>query len=316
MIYTLTLNPAIDKTVVIPGFTSGNVNRVQSIRTDVGGKGINVSKCLKALECESTVVAFWGGATGAAGAQFLEENGIRQLSVQVQADTRTNLKIIAPDLHQNTDINEPGPEIHPSELDQLLELLDRAINPGDILIMSGSVPRGISSTIYRDIAFRYHQKNVSIYVDADGTCFRYAIEACPHMVKPNVDELSRFAKVPLLNRKEIICAAKQLIHCGVGEVVVSLGEKGALYLNKKHGYVASGLKVPVQSTVGAGDAMVAAFAYGHQYGMSEKQRLQLAIAISAASVMRSGTQPPDIDTIKTLFHQVKIEEVYYDCESC
>ena len=91
MIYTLTLNPAMDKTVVIENLTCGNVNRIQSVRTDVGGKGINVSKCLKSLGCDSTAVAFWGGATGHRGIDFLHENGIGSLAVQVGEDTRTNI---------------------------------------------------------------------------------------------------------------------------------------------------------------------------------------------------------------------------------
>ena len=105
MIYTLTLNPAMDKTVVIENFSPGGVNRIQSLRVDVGGKGINVSKCLKSLGCESTAAAFWGGTVGQRGIDFLRENGIGSLAVTVSEDTRTNLKIIDPVRHENTDIS-------------------------------------------------------------------------------------------------------------------------------------------------------------------------------------------------------------------
>lgn len=313
MIYTLTLNPAIDKTVVIPNFTPGSVNRIQSLRTDVGGKGINVSKCLKALQCESTAVAFWGGNSGIAGPKYLQENGIDQLSIRIQEDTRTNLKIIDQVLQLNTDINEPGPVIDRSDLNRLIELLDDNIQPGDILILSGSIPHGIDATIYRDFIYRYKSQDVYVYLDADGENFRHAVTACPHLIKPNIDELSSFMNTTFSCHEEIVRAAQHFLRDGINEVVVSLGSEGALLVTKDHCYFARGLQVPVQSTVGAGDSMVAAFAFGQQVGMDDKQRLRLSVAISAASVMCSGTQAPDAKTIKKLYTQVKTEELFYDC---
>lgn len=309
MIYTLTLNPAIDKTVIIPEFTTDTVNRIQSIRSDIGGKGINVSKCLKAIRYESTAIALWGGSTGMAGIKYLQDSGIHQMSIRVQNETRTNLKIVDPVLHKNTDINEPGPEIQRIELNRLVELLDENIHPGDILILSGSIPRGIKGTIYRDIIFRYKQKQAIIYVDADGRNFRYAVDACPDFIKPNLEELNQYMNASLSSKREIIDAAKEFIHKGIKEIVVSLGSDGALLINNNHCYYAHGLSVPVQSTVGAGDSMVAAFAYGQATGLSDAQRLKLSIAISAASVMCSGSQAPNISAIKDLYYKVIVEEV-------
>ena len=309
MIYTLTLNPAMDKTVVIENFSPGGVNRIKSLRVDVGGKGINVSKCLKSLGCQSTAAAFWGGAAGQRGIAFLEENGIGSLAVSVAEDTRTNLKIIDPVRHENTDINEPGPAITEENMEQLLQKLDAQIRAGDILILSGSIPRGCAHTVYRDMILRYQEKGAQVYLDADGENFRQGITAAPALIKPNIDELNRHLGADLTDIGEIAEAAMGFVKQGIREVVVSLGAAGALLVKEGVCLKADGLQVPVLSTVGAGDSMVAALACGAQRGLTDEQRLKLAIAISAASVMCSGTQAPETETIEKLYHQVTIREV-------
>ena len=309
MIYTLTLNPAMDKTVVIEDFTAGGVNRIRSLRVDVGGKGINVSKCLKSLGCDSVAAAFWGGAAGQRGIDFLKENGIGSLAVRVAEDTRTNLKIIDPIRHENTDINEPGPAITQENMAQLIQELDQNIKADDILILSGSVPRGCDASTYRDLILRYQAKGAKVYLDADGENFRLGISANPMFIKPNIDELNRHLGANLTEVSEIAAAAMAFVKQGIGEVVVSLGADGALLVKEGLCLKAEGLRVPVSSTVGAGDSMVAAFSCGAQLGLTDPQRLKLAVAISAASVMCSGTQAPETEIIERLYHQVVIREV-------
>lgn len=309
MIFTLTLNPAMDKTVVIENLTPGGVNRIGSMRIDVGGKGINVSKCLKNLGCESTAAAFWGGAAGQCGIDFLQENGIGALTVQVAEDTRTNLKIIDPIRHENTDINEPGPTITEENLAELIRKLDERIVPNDILILSGSIPKGCDHSIYRDLIQRYQNQGAKVYLDADGENFRLGITAAPTLIKPNIDELNRHLNANLTEVSEIAAAAKEFLKLGIEEVVVSLGGDGALLVKEDMCLKADGLRVPVLSTVGAGDSMVAALACGAEKGLTDEQRLKLAVAISAASVMCSGTQAPERETIEKLYHQVTIREV-------
>lgn len=309
MIFTLTLNPAMDKTVAIENFAPGAVNRIKTVRVDVGGKGINVSKCLKSLGCETTAAAFWGGAAGQRGIEFLQENGIGALTVQVAEDTRTNLKIVDPARHENTDINEPGPTVTAENLAQLLKKLDENIAPGDILILSGSIPRGCPNTIYRDMITRYQARGAKAYLDADGENFRLGVTASPTLIKPNIDELNRYLNANLTEISQIAEAAREFLKLGIEEVVVSLGDDGALLVKEGQCLKADGLKVPVQSTVGAGDSVVAALACGAEKGLSDEQRLKLAIAISAASVMCSGTQAPERETVEKLYHQVNIREV-------
>lgn len=309
MIVTLTLNPAIDKTVVIPGFRAGAVNRIQTLRTDVGGKGVNVSKCLKKLGCASLSVALWGGSTGKHAMEALKAMGITPLTVGVEGDTRTNLKIVDPEQGENTDINEPGPAIGRRQLEDLVDLLDRTVGEGDLLVISGSIPKSVDTGIYRDLVRRYRDQGASVYLDADGEAFLSGVQAAPDLVKPNQEELGRWAGKALETREDILEAARKLMALGVKEVVVSMGGDGALFIGRDRVFHSPGLKVPVQSTVGAGDSMVAALAYGQEKGLKADQRAKLAIAMGAASVMCTGTQPPEPDVIEKLYHQVILEEV-------
>ena len=309
MIYTLTLNPAMDKTVVIENLTPGGVNRIRSLRLDVGGKGINVSKCLKALDCPSTAAAFWGGTTGRRGMDFLADNGIGSLPVLLPEDTRTNLKIIDPVRQENTDINEPGPAITEENVAELTAKLDESILPGDILILSGSIPRGCDPAIYRELTARYRARGAKVCLDADGEAFRLGLEAAPNLIKPNIQELNRLLGRELVTPEEIGEAARGLLALGLEEVVVSLGADGAILVRDGLCLRAEGLDVPVLSTVGAGDSMVAALAYGLERGLTHWQRLKLAIAISAASVMCSGTQAPEKETIEKLYTRVILREI-------
>lgn len=310
MIYTVTANPALDKTVEIPNFTPGGVNRVKALRTDAGGKGINVSKCIAALGGESTSLALLAGEVGKGIFAFLERQPlITPLAVWVPGETRTNLKIIDPARNANTDINESGPTVCERDLNGLSELLRSRIAPGDAVVFAGSLPAGAPASLYRDWALLCRQHGAAVFLDADGEALRLGIKAKPDLVKPNREELSALTGKPLRDETELLNAARSVASGGVGRVVVSMGGEGALFLAGGKALRASALKVPVRSTVGAGDSMVAALAYGAQQGFSWERQARLAVAFSAASVMCSGTQAPSPETVKELLEQVKVTEV-------
>ena len=185
MIYTVTLNPAIDKTAYIPGFSVGGVNRVESVREDAGGKGINVSKCLKALEAESVAAVILAGETGKHLETLLQQEGLSVLPVQTAGQTRTNLKIVDKVSGQNTDINEPGPAVDASVLQDLLDGICKNITPGDIVILSGSLPAGAPADTYRRWVEKFHTLGAKVILDADGAPMAEGVKAAPDQVKPN-----------------------------------------------------------------------------------------------------------------------------------
>lgn len=309
MIYTVTLNPAVDKTVVISGFEAGSVNRIQDIRIDAGGKGINVSKCLQSLGLQSVVCALLGGSSGRKILSMVEEMGLEVLPVTVSGETRTNLKIVDPQKHENTDINEPGPEVAKAVFNTLRQEITQRILPGDVVILSGSLPKGAEAGLYREWVQHFQGMEAKVLLDADGEPMRQGIQAIPHLIKPNDLELSRLVGRELVTEENLIAAGKQLQDTGVQEVLISRGEKGALYLTQEGIYRAEGLQVPVLSTVGAGDSMVAAMAYGFETDMSASDRLRLAIAMGSASVTCSGTQAPPKDLIWEFFDKVNVQKI-------
>lgn len=309
MIYTVTLNPALDKTVVISNFSVGSVNRIQSLRVDAGGKGINVSKCLDNLGIKSIAAVIVGGNTGQQLKGMLNELGISYLDTSVSEQTRTNLKIIDPDQGKNTDINEPGPNVSEATLKELRNHLGVKICPDDIVILSGSLPKGADVSLYKEWTNFFQSLGAKVYLDADGEAMRLGIQALPYLIKPNDEELSRLLGKPMDSLEYLLQAGHSLLDSGIQEVVISLGGKGALFLNQEGSYLAEALTVPVRSTVGAGDSMVAAMAYGKEKNLPRQQQIQLAVAMGAASVMCDGTQAPEKDLVWELAKQVKIQEV-------
>lgn len=309
MIYTVTLNPAIDKTAEIPGFCAGKVNRVQTLREDAGGKGINVSKCLKALGTESVAAMLLAGEAGCHLADLMGQEGLAVLSVKAQGQTRTNLKIVDREAGQNTDINEPGPQADETILWELLDSLCKRLLPGDIVVLSGSLPKGAPRDTYRRWTEAFRTLGAQVILDADGDCMAEGIKGMPCMVKPNETELARLLGRPMETDEQLLAGGKELLAMGISNVVISLGGNGALFLWDDGIYRAKSLSVPVISTVGAGDSVVAAMAYGMEKGLPREKRIALAMAMGAASVMQSGSQAPDMETVMTLSQQVSVKKV-------
>ena len=309
MIYTVTLNPAIDKTAEIADFATGTVNRIASVREDAGGKGINVSKCLKALGAESVCAVILAGDAGSHLAELLEKEGLNTLYVTARGQTRTNLKIIDPQRGENTDINEPGPEIEEAVLQQLLDKLRERIEPNDIVVLSGSLPKGAPVDTYRVWTQQFSHLGAKVFLDADGACMASGIQGKPYLVKPNEAELSRVLGRPLQTKEALLSGGKELLAMGISNVVVSMGADGALFLWEDAAYQAKALKVPVLSTVGAGDSVVAAMAYGLEKKLSREAQISLAMAMGGASVMRSGSQAPEMQTVYELKDKVVAEKL-------
>lgn len=310
MIYTVTLNPAIDKTATIPSFSAGTVNRVDSLREDAGGKGINVSKCLKALGTQSVAAMILAGEAGTHLAQLVRDEGLTVLSVTAKGQTRTNLKIIASQLGQNTDINEPGPQVCPEVLQNLMDTLSDKILPGDIVILSGSLPKGAPQDTYRRWSEYFSALGARVFLDADGTCMAVGIGGKPYLIKPNETELSRVLQRPIDTIDALLAGGKELLAAGITNVVISLGGDGALFLWEDCIYRAKSLSVPVLSTVGAGDSVVAAMAYGLENNLSKEDQIRLAMAMGAASVMQSGSQAPDAKTVWDLCDKVEFARIF------
>lgn len=309
MIYTVTLNPALDKTVEIPGMALDTVNRITEMRTDPGGKGINVSKVIAKLGGESCAAGILGGGSGKMLEKLLEGEPFATRFRFVEGQTRTNLKIIDREGHTNTDINEPGLTVTDADLDALLHELLAELRPGDIVVLAGSLPKGAPQDTYRTWTAACKKAGARVFLDADGALLAEGLKAAPYLIKPNDDELSRLAGKKLETLEELTAEGRRLLERGIERVVISLGGRGALYLRKGSTIYAEGLKVPVGSMVGAGDSVVAALAYAEAQGLSEEEAVRLSTAAGAANVMCSGTQAAEREAVEALLPKVRFSRL-------
>ena len=309
MIVTVTMNPAIDKTVDIGKFERGDLNRIKRVELDAGGKGINVSKTIRELGGESIATGFVGGTSGTFIKQVLTDLGLRTDFVEVKGETRTNLKVVE-ETGEVTELNEPGPEVSKDQLNDLLNRLEGYANPDTLFVLAGSIPAGIPTDIYRKITEQVHQKGAKVLLDADGVLFSESLKGKPDMLKPNRSELERYYQMDYrASEQELVSMGEKLLDQGVSMAAISLGQMGAIFLTKGKRYRCPGLRVKAHSTVGAGDALVAAMAYSWDQKLPLETCIRLCMGASAGAVTSIGTKPPKRSLVDELVERVELLEI-------
>lgn len=306
MIITVTLNPAIDKTIELESLKIGGLNKPTKNLRDIGGKGINVSKVIRALGGNSL-------ATGIAGdggiEEYLNSLEIPNEFLRVNGMTRTNTKIFTRDNGITTEINEPGLYIEEALFESYLENLDKRVKCGDYIILSGSAPISLSRTVYADMIRRYKEKGINLMLDAEGELFSLAIIESPHIIKPNRHELELYFGERLDTDDAIIYSGMKFIEKGIERAFITLGSEGAIYCEANRAYRLESLPIKPHSSVGAGDAFVGAIAYGIENGYETEELLKLAVAASAGAVMTDGTKPMSREIIMDMMKNVVIRRI-------
>ncbi|TGY67347.1 1-phosphofructokinase [Dubosiella muris] len=309
MILTVTFNPAIDKTAQVDELIVGGLNRLQNVRQDAGGKGVNVSKTIRALGFESVCTGFLAGAGGRMIEDALDELRIANQFVWVEGNTRTNLKVLNKDMVL-TELNEAGPRIEPEDVDALIALIEKTAKPGSIVVLSGNVSPGVESDIYRRMIDDLKQTDIRVLLDADGDLFREGIKAGPFAVKPNRFELAQYFGVEEPdNALDTARLGRKLLNEDTKLVAISMGGEGAIFLTETDTLYCPVLPIELNSSVGAGDAMVAALAISLERGDALEELAVLAMATSAGACTTAGTQPAGLGVVETLKTKVKIENL-------
>lgn len=306
MVITVTLNPAMDKTLIVDNYTLGKVNRVKSIRYDIGGKGINVSKVLVNLAIQSTCIGFLGGIWENTFQEELDKRNIKYNFIHTDGNTRTNTKIVDNEKKTYTDLNEQGPAIDSNLLSIFLRSFEEICNKEDVVVLSGGVSPNIPEDIYGTLTSIAKRKGALVILDADGPLLKSGLIEKPQIIKPNNHELSSLFNIDENNDEKILKAAKKLRNQGIQKILVSLGERGGFYITEKGTYYAKGLKVNVKSTVGAGDSMVAALVYSFINKLNDVDTLRFATACGAATVGLEGTEACTLSQINELISKVEI----------
>ena len=297
MIYTVTFNPAIDYVVHLNGsFKLGGINRNAFEDFQFGGKGINVSNVLRTLGIDTAALGFVAGFIGDGLENGLRDMGLKTDFIHVKEGmTRVNVKIKA---DEETELNGIGPVITDSDMDKLIEKLDK-ITADDVLVFSGSIPKCLPGDTYEKLMARLDGRGIPIAVDAEKDLLVNVLKYHPFLIKPNNHELGAIFGKVLKTDGEIAECAKKLQEMGARNVLISMAGDGAMLLDEKGGVHRIGCpKGKVQNSVGAGDSMVAGFLAGYMQTGDYEYALKLGTATGSATAFSIGlASKPLIDEL-------------------
>ncbi len=308
MIYTLTLNPALDRTLVVKRLVEEDTVRILSETRYAGGKGIDVSRVIRELKSQSVALGLVGGYSGLELEGRLINDGVMIDFVHLAEETRTNVILKEEETGRQYVISASGPNVQPHEIGELYRRF-KALTDVKYMIMSGSLPKGVSKDIYGQLILTFRNTRPFIVLDADGDILRRSLAFKPNMIKPNVFELSRLVGREIASEDEILRAASELNREGIEIVLVSRGKDGLILSTQETKLKAVGPEVEVKSAVGAGDSVVAGFVLAHSQGKNLEECLRLGCACGTATVTTPGTELCHYDTVMEILPKVEIAKM-------
>lgn len=281
---TISLNPAIDETVIINNFSIGKVNRANTGERHAGGKGVNVATFLSDYGIDVIACGFLGKQNDAIFHTHFKNKNISDAFIRIEGHTRSDLKIVDPLSNTTTDINYPGAIPNNENLQNLFNSLELLCQKSTAVVLSGSLPPNTSTKIYNKLIQICKLHNAITLLDTTGEALFNAIEAAPTIIKPNIYEFEELFSTKFETYKEIIQKSLWLLSKGILQVVVSLGRQGALFINSQNCTLAIPPKVKVRSTVGAGDAMVAGIICAQMQKLSQEETARLSTVFSVKAI--------------------------------
>jgi len=309
MIYTLTPNPSIDRTLTVPEIRFNSVLRSEIVRLDWGGKGFNVSRSLQTLGIESLAMAWVGGGSGKMLADGLQSLGIQTDFVWVDKDTRTNTMIIEASGDWHIKVNEPGPPISQNDIYQLTQKIESYAKKGDIWILSGSLPPDVPENFYADLIELLKLRGAQALLDTNGAALRLGSQAGPYLVKPNAAEASQIVGFEIKDKEDAKRAALPFLRMGIEVFGLTMGAAGLLLATQREMIFASPPKVHVRNAAGSGDSLLAGMIYAYMQGMDLLETARWGVAAGTASVETEGVSEFEISRIQALLKDVKSEVI-------
>lgn len=307
-ISTLCLNPALDVTYHVARLIAEQKSRSETARHDPGGNGINIGRAMKRLNVESHTFCVIAGAVGQILKKLLEQQLNHVVYEEVSGETRINTTVIEADTHNQYQITDSGTDIPEQQLNKLVDDFLQVADSG-YGIITGSCQPNVPQSLYAQLISRIHQQGGRAVVDSHGEVLRQAIAAKPFLIKPNKYELETLLHVRLNSLEAVAHSARQIQRSGVEHVCVSLSSEGALLVSPDNSFYAKALDVPVNTTVGAGDSMVAGLVAGFSLYDNPEQALKWGIACGAGTVMHPGTELFNGQEIKDFRNRVKVEKL-------
>lgn len=308
MIYTLTLNPALDRTIYVN--TIEKNESIQVIREEryAGGKGIDVSRVITQFGRESIALGFLGGSVGKEIEGHLINEGVAAHFTYISEETRINVIVHCAITGDEIRFNFPGPRIMNAELAEIVRYCRNLKPKPTFAVISGSLPEGVNPIIYENLVLTFEEQGGRVILDTHGEALKKGLLARPFMIKPNRRELIEMVGRELTVMEDIISAARSLLeYCEI--VTVSLGGEGILGVSKKEGaFLAVPPQVKVVNTVGAGDSAVAAMVLALETGQSLPEVLKHGAASGTASTLSSGTAIVDIKAFEAILSKIELRK--------
>ena len=292
-IITMTLNPCIDRTIETTSFETGKTNYVTGVRSEVGGKGINVAFALNHFGLPVLAMGFSYEKDREVLENAMKREGVDHAFVLVEGSMRVNRKIFDTSKKCMTELNEKGETVQASYVELLLEELEKKLPDAQALVLTGSVPPGIDAQIYRRMAEIANRYEVPVFLDANRDLLLQGIKATPFFIKPNQDE---FFETFGCTKTDMLDKAKEIVEKGIAYVCISLGEEGAVLVSKDKVVQRKALPTEIASLQGAGDAMIAGICKA-LYKDAAEDILSYALAAAAATISLPGTVMPTLQQL-------------------
>ncbi|HEX5652077.1 MAG TPA: 1-phosphofructokinase family hexose kinase [Chitinophagaceae bacterium] len=303
-IITITLNPAIDKSVTVPSLVPDKKMRCSQPIFEPGGGGINVARAVHKLGGEARAAYFAGGYTGKFFTQLLEKEGISPLVTEIGGHTRENLVVLDKAANQQYRFVMPGPVLKESEWRSLLTGLED-LPAISYIVFSGSVPEGIEPAFFSGLSAWAKKIKARLIVDSSGIALRQSIAEGVYLIKPNLGELSGLAGKERIELHEIPAIARRFItgkQCEV--IIVSMGATGAMLITREDVYQVTAPLVERKSTVGAGDSMVAGIVMSLLNGKSLRSATEYGVAAGTAATLNPGTELCRLSDTENIYRRI------------
>ena len=304
MIYTVTLNPALDYFMNYEELALGEVNRTGKTQISAGGKGIMESRMLSLVGAKSKALGFLGGFSGQYTKDFLNENQIDSDFTEIEDLTRINVKLKSQE--NETSLDAAGPKLQESEINHFLEKFDH-LKEDDIVVFAGTIPKSLGEDFYERLIAKVQKQKATFVMDVDGQKLLDSLPAHPLLIKPNREELEAIFETSFKNNEQIIPYGQKLLEMGAQNVIVSMAGDGALLFTNEKVYFAQGIKGELKNSIGAGDSTVAGFLA--EYSQSKDPLLAFRQAIACGTSKAFSDDMPSRAFLEEIYKKVNISEV-------
>lgn len=304
MIYTVTLNPALDKMLAVPALIPGTIHRAETLRYDLGGKGINVSRALRALDIPSTCFGFIAGHTGRILQADLQAQGYATRFIEIEGETRQNLTLLDRSKNEYTKINDAGPVITPENFDALAVHVAHTARAGDVWAFCGNTPPGAPAATYARLITLVQDAGARAFLDTSGAALQAGFRARPFALKINADEAGELLGRALSSDEQILDAVRDLLRAGITCAVITRGAQGIVLGMRGACVISIPPPVIVRSAVGAGDAAMAGLLWAILEHCDPGETARRVTACGTAAAMQEGSGVGDLSLIQSIIPRV------------